>query len=439
VRCEPVQILRKILGFVTSTRLAVVVMGLVAVLSMAGAVIPQGRGLDFYAGAYGQPWASAAYRLGLTHVFGANYYTALLVLLCLMVFACALKGLAPRMRAARAARVVPHDEGLRAMPRSAVIEVAVDAREAHMHVADILKRRFYLVRSGTAEGDLTAVGSKMGFARYGTLVLHLSFIFLLAGGVALTRLGHHDYRQAAVGKTFALQVGPEKTVDVAVENFDIEFDEGGNVSDYICDVALKDGDQVLVRRTVRPNHPLKYRGREIYLNSFAQDESTLDGVVLAVADSTGALVVERLGLADGERAYVDEMQATVTANLAGVPRVDLAFDDGRLESHVVRGHPTPTSDGPSGYRFILLRPVYALVVTLEVVREPGQWLLIVGFILLTVGVFSALYLSPRVVWARVRPAPDGRAVVLLAGRAARNREGFAAEFEAIRRALEELA
>lgn len=437
------RILRRIVGVVTSTRLAVVVMGLIAVLSLAGAVIPQNREQAFYAGAYGKPWAGVVSRLGLTDVFGADYYTALLVVLCLMVFACALKGLAPRIRVARAARVVPDDEALKAMSCSAVVEVGVDAKEAQMHVADILRRRLYRVQAGAEEagarGDLTALGSKMGFARYGTFVLHLSFIFLLAGGIALTRLGHHDLRKVAVGKTFTLQVAPEKIVEVAVENFDIEFDEGEHVSDYICDLAVKDGGEVLVRRTVRPNHPLKYRGREIYLNSFAEDESTLDGVVLAVVDSTGAVVVEHLGLADGERVYVDEMQGTVTASLAGAPRVEVAFDDGRLESHMVRGHPTEASDGPSGYRFILLRPIYALVVTLEVVREPGQWLLIVGFILLTAGVFSALYLSPRWVWARVRPAPHGRAQVLLAGRSSRGREGFAREFAAIRRTLEELA
>ena len=451
------RILRKLLGLVTSTRLAVVVMGLIAVLSLAGAVIPQNQEPAFYDGAYGGTWSGVLGRLGLTHIFGADYFTALLVLLCLMVFACALKGLAPRVRAARAERAVPGEAALRAMSCSAAIEVGVDATEARAHVADILRRRLYRVRAGAglsgpaaegaagidgaagATGDLTATGSKLGFARYGTFVLHLSFIFLLAGGIALTRFGHHDYRRAAVGKTFTLQVAPERTVEVAVEDFDIEFDENNHVSDYICDVAIRDGGEVAVRQRVRPNHPLKYRGREIYLNSFAEDESALDGVVIAVVDSAGEVVAERLGLADGERVYVDRMQATVTAGLGGVPRVQVAFDDGRLESHVIRGHPTAASDGPSGYKFILLRPVYALIVTLEVVREPGQWLLIAGFILLTAGVFSALYLSPRVVWARVRPAGDHRAQVLLAGRAARGREGFAREFAAIRRTLEELA
>jgi cytochrome c biogenesis protein len=445
VRWESVRILHRIVGLVTETRLAVVVMGLIAVLSLAGAVIPQKRELAFYAGAYGEPCARVVSRLGLTDVFGADYFTVLLVALCLMVFACALKGLALRMRAAGEARTVPDGEALRAMSCSAAVDVGVDAEEARMHVADILRRRLYRVRVGPGgaeaggEGGLTVVGSKMGFARYGTFVLHLSFIFLLAGGVALSRFGHHDYRKVAVGKTFTLQVASEKTVDVAVEDFDIEFDEGNRVSDYVCKVAVRDGGEVLARRTVSPNHPLKYRGREIYLNSFAEDENTLDGVVLAVVDSTGAVVVEHLGLADGERAYVDQMQGTITADLAGAPRVLVAFDGGRLESHMVRGHPTEASDGPSGYRFILLRPIYALVITLEVVREPGQWLLIVGFILLTAGVFSALYLSPRLVWARVKPAAAGRAQVLLAGRSTRARDHFAREFAAIRRALEELA
>ena len=105
----------------------------------------------------------------------------------------------------------------------------------------------------------------------------------------------------------------------------------------------------------------------------------------------------------------------------------------------MRQHLTRASDGPSGYQFLLLESVPGIVVALEVVREPGQWLLIVGLVLLSVGVFMALYLSHRSVWAIVEPIDGERSKVVIGGRASRNREGFAREFEAIRRTLEELA
>jgi hypothetical protein len=62
-----------------------------------------------------------------------------------------------------------------------------------------------------------------------------------------------------------------------------------------------------------------------------------------------------------------------------------------------------------------------------------------GLVLLTLGTFATLYLSPRNLWFIVKPHPGGKAKVTLGGRTARNREGFAKEFQAIRSTLDELS
>ncbi|MFZ1948259.1 MAG: cytochrome c biogenesis protein ResB [bacterium] len=437
------KVLRRIFGALTSARLAVVVMAVLAALSLAGAMLPQGGAREQYAGAYGRFWGGLVVRLGLDRIFGADYYAALLVFLCVMVLACSLKGLPGRVRAAGSRPAEFDEEKLRELPVSAAVTVDLEPGEASLHVADALKRRLYSVRAAADGARRAGVGSKLGFARYGTVVLHLSFIFLLAGGIALARFGHHDYRRVALGKDFPLQVGEARNVAVLVEDFDIEFDDRGHVSDYVCDLALKQGDSLLLKYTVRPNHPLKYEGREIYLSSFEEDEATPMGFVLAVHDSTGREVASHLMAEEGRPTYVDEIGAYMTVrggDLArGLARIDLVFDGGKLESHVARAHLTRASDGPSGYQFLLAKTIPSLVVTLEVVREPGQWLVVVGLALLTVGAFSALYLSHRLIWYVVVPEPGGKSRVTLGARASRNREGLGREFAAIRRTLEELA
>jgi cytochrome c biogenesis protein len=436
-------VLRRIFGFLTSARVAVVVMAVLAVLSLAGAMLPQGGTDEQYAAAYGRFWGGLVVRLGLGDVFGADYYTALLVLLCVMVVACSLRSLPARARAAGGRRTESDEEKLRNLPVSATVTVDLEPEEASLHVADVLKRRLYSVRRKTDGARRAGVGSKLGFARYGTLVLHLSFVFLLAGGIALARFGHHDYRRVALGKDFPLQVGEARNVTVVVEDFDIEFDDRGGVLDYVCDLALKEGDSLLLRRTVRPNHPLKYQGREIYLNSFEEDEAIPMGFVLAVYDSAGREIAPHLAVEEGRPTYVEEIGAYMTVRggelSQGLARIDLAFDGGRQESHLARAHLTRASDGPSGYQFLLGETIPSLVVTLEVVREPGQWLVVVGLALLTIGAFAALYLSHRLIWYVVTPEADGKSRVVLGGRASRNRDGLGRELASIRRTLEELA
>lgn len=427
--------LKRAFALLTSTWFAVIVMVVLAVLSLAGSIIPQGAAADAYIKAYGGFFGRIVVGLALGNIFRTAYYIALLVLLCAMVFACALKGLPSQVRAASRPRAIPDAGRIAQMTASATLTLAVPEEEAHLHVVDILKRRFYSVQS--AKGGTAA--SKMAFARYGTFVLHMSFVFLLAGGIVLAKLGTHGMREVAVGSDFPLEVSGGRNVSVAIEDFDIKFDARNNVSDFVCDIALREDGQVLERYTIRPNHPFKYGRNEIYLNSFAADEESPEGFVLSIYDSTGALVASDVALAADRPTYMEEIGATVIPGDGTRPHVDLTFNDGRRESHLMRMHLTRGSDGPSGYQFLLQESVPSIVVALEVVREPGQWLLIVGLVLLSVGVFMALYMSHRSVFAVVEPLEGGRSRVTIGGRASRNREGFAREFEAIRRTLEELA
>jgi cytochrome c biogenesis protein len=138
-----------------------------------------------------------------------------------------------------------------------------------------------------------------------------------------------------------------------------------------------------------------------------------------------------------EPVRVDQLAASVQAVAGVVPRVSLTFDDGRVETQAL-GQGAPGSRGRA-YTFIVMRAVPSVLVTLQVVKEPGQGLVIAGLILLTIGAFASLYLSHRTIWLILKPAGDGKTEVIFGARASRNRDGLAREFDSIRRTLDELA
>ncbi len=430
-------VLRAMLRFATSTEIAIGLMAFLALLSLVGATVPQGETGTYYVKTYGGFFGGLFWHLGLGDVFHSTYYTVLLVLLCATVIACSLKGLPQKVRAARPRHFISDEDAISRMASSAKIVLGLEDEEAQLHIVDICRKHFYKVQS-RIEGDVRSlIASKMGLWRYGSLALHLSFIFLLAGGIAITRLSSRAYETVRVGDAFDLQVSADQVLKVKVEDFDIEFDDRDNISDFICDVAILGEGGVLRRATIRPNHPLKYGSKEIYLMSYEQDETTTEGFVTSVYDSSGALVIPHLYIPITEAVYVEELKATVQATGDGAPKVRLLFDDGRVESRTIRG--SGAADPRAGYQLVMMHPVPSLMVTLEVVKEPGQWLIVAGLALLTLGVFTSLYLSHRIIWFVVKPHQAGKAQVVFGGRASRNRDGFAREFEAIRRTLEELA
>jgi cytochrome c biogenesis protein len=65
---------------------------------------------------------------------------------------------------------------------------------------------------------------------------------------------------------------------------------------------------------------------------------------------------------------------------------------------------------------------------LQVVYDPGVWVIWAGCTLMVLGLWFAFFSSHRRVWVRLREE-GGATAVVLAGNANKNRESFAEEFE----------
>jgi cytochrome c biogenesis protein len=440
-----VRILRDAFDLLTSTRVGLAVMAVLAVWSLLGAVIPQGGERGAYVAAYGELRGGLVWALGLDDVFHCDYFAGLVAVLSLLVFACSLKRLPRKIRVARDRQLIFDPEHIARMPNRAELVLDVDQAEGRLHVIDILKRRLYSVSqapAGPGEADdkrHAVLASKMGIARFGSFILHLSFIFLLAGGITGSRFGTRYLEEARVGEDFTLYVGGGERIAISVEDFAVEVDQREHVSDYVCEVSFRHERDGLVWHRIRPNHPLKYGGSEVYLVSFDEDPSIPEGFVVTVYDSGGAVILPHFFASIGVADYVEELGATVKAVNGVVPGLTLFFDDGRVETDIIERDLSGAGVGDNPYRFVLVHSVPSLAVTLEVVREPGQSLIIGGLVLLTLGTFASLYLSHRRIWFILVPLPGDRTKVVFGGRASRNAEGFTGEFESIKDTLSELS
>jgi cytochrome c biogenesis protein len=432
------KILRPIFALLTSTRAGIAVMATLAVLSFVGAGIPQGAPQEAYRQAYGIFWGGLIWNLGVSHIFGTNYFTFLLVLLCAMVLACALKRLPASIRLASRRSLIFDEERLSRFPESGEVVVDLDPEEAALHVEDVCKRRYYGTRRKEEGGGLAVYASKAGFARYGSFILHMSFIFLLAGGIAITRLGTRGYRQVRVGSGFALERSAGDSTRLNVDDFTVETDRMDRLSDFVCRVSLERGDSVLLEYRIRPNHPLSYKGWEVFLSSYDEDLSRPEAFAVAVYDSLGDLLVPHAFAPVGARYYVEELHGSLEAALGMMPGVRLFLDDGRIETYMLEREVRPPAEASGKYQFVLMYAIPSTLVTLEVVREPFQGLVIAGLGLLTAGTFVSLYLSHRRIWFIVSGVAGGKSRIVFGGSASRNPEGFSGEFEAVRRTLNEL-
>jgi cytochrome c biogenesis protein len=433
------RILKYFVGFLTSTRAGIIVMVIIALLSLLGASIPQGGSQSAYVGVYGRFWGGLIWRLGISDIFRADYFTFMVILLCVMVFACALKRLRRRIELASGRTFIFDEKRLARMPQAGEVVVDLEADEALLHVLDICRRHRYRALSKAGGPGEAVFASKAGFSRYGSLILHLSFIFLLAGGIASTRLGSRYLREVRVGGSFLLEKSGGDSTVVRVEDFTRETDERDRLSDYVCEVTLEQGDRIIARYRIRPNHPLEYAGREVYLVSYAEDAARPEAFALSVYDSLGNVLAPHVFAGVDVRNYVEELGGALQATLGVLPGVRFFPDSGGVRTFMLQRDVLPADEVEGVYQFVVMYGIPAVVVTLEVVREPLQGLIIAGLVLLTAGTFVSLYLSHRRLWFIVTGLPDGKSRIVFGGNASRNPDGFAGEFEAVRRTLDELA
>ena len=224
-------------------RFGIILLCLIAMLSVVGTAIPQGREIAWYAQTY-QSFHGTLLMLKLNDVFGSWYFQLLLILLGLNLTLCSLV----RIRTVSAAKAGER-EALRRMPQSFQLDKM--QQKAVQEGLRAMRCR------EEAEGE-SLVYSKNGFGRYGSFITHLSILLTIIFGAMALYLPKTVDRSCLPGESVRMDDGTE----IAVESFRIENGEGRLDFTSELTVKLPDGRESIIRFpsapgrcTSRPTEP----------------------------------------------------------------------------------------------------------------------------------------------------------------------------------------
>ena len=240
--------MKKTVSLIRSMRFGIALMVAIALLSIVGTVIPQGRAAEWYVQNYPR-YHSLILRLKWNDVYYSWYFQLLLMLLCLNLTLCSVV----RVRRVSNAGEKERDT-LLAIPQR--FQLNTKARE-------VLIGELRGMHCREEETDGRLVFYKNGFGRYGSFLTHLSILLTLVFGALALYLPENINQNCFPGETISMEDG---TV-ISVESFRIE-DETGNL-DYMSEirVVLPDGRDSGTRE-IRVNHPLSFGNWKIYQQSY---------------------------------------------------------------------------------------------------------------------------------------------------------------------------
>jgi len=418
-----------------SVRLALVLFLILGLSSVVGTLVPQGADPAAYEQRYGEGTLRLLNWLGLGDLFHSWWFIAILSLLSLNLLICSFQRLPSLWKVLSAEKIKrePGGEKDLSLRRSFPIR----GEDPISRIKEVLGRKGYRIRT-EGDGDtppLYGVASKGRWSRMGPYLVHLSILIVLLGSTVGALFGFRGYLNLAEGETadsFALQAGKGwKKLGFALrcDDFEATYYEGTQrPQDYRSELSVIEGGKEVLRKTVRVNDPLSYRGIHLYQSSFG---------------NTGQVRAVTLSLGDGARKQTLQIRVPVGTphRLEGTDysvQVIRFLPDFALDERFLAfsrsdefNNPAALVEVRKGTRPVLRTWVFAKHLAfhgmrekgdlrvglidyepiqftgLQVTYDPGVPLVWIGFALMTFGLMASLLVTERRIWIQMTRGEGG--------------------------------
>ncbi|GAB4537330.1 MAG: cytochrome c biogenesis protein [Pleurocapsa sp.] len=401
---NPRFIFRRSLKIIADLRLAIILLLVIAVLSIAGTVIEQGETLSFYQQNY--PESPALYGFlswkvilawGLNHVYSTWWYLGLLVLFGTSLTACTFTRQLPALKAARQWKYYQRPQQFEKLAISAELE-----RGSIKSLVPLLENQNYKV----FQQDNAIYARKGIIGRVGPIIVHAGMLIVLLGGIWGIFTGFFAQEMIPSGSIFQVQniieLGPLANSHipnkwaVKVNRFWIDYTNEGSIDQFYSDLSvINDRGEELKRKTIYVNQPLRYDGVTFYQTNWAiaavrvqLNNSPIFQLPMAKLDTQGGgniwgtLVPTKPDMSENVFLLAKDLQGTV-----------LVYDQqGELANAVRIGN----SIEINGINLKLIDVIGST--GLQIKADPGVPIVYTGFGLLMLGVIMS-YFSHSQIWA----------------------------------------
>jgi len=240
--------MKKVFNFLRSMRFGIILLVLIALCSIAGTVIPQGREIAWYAQTY-RSFHGYILLLRLNRVFESWYFIALLVLLCLNLSLCSILRIRSVVKAAKG-------ETERAAKTPDTVRLTPEGTEKlREHLTDMRCRAENV-------GEAT-VWHRHSFGRYGTFITHLSILLtVIFGALALYTPTVTD-RDCMPGESVFMDDGTE----IHVHDFRMADDTGRLDYQSHVQITLPNGKRSEIAE-LKVNHPFSFGPWKLFQQTF---------------------------------------------------------------------------------------------------------------------------------------------------------------------------
>ena len=256
----------QVLNWLSSLKVAIVILLLIAISCAAGTFIPQQESDQFYYDNFnenpllGLINGKTLIFFELNHIYTSIWFLLLLTWLGLALATCSFRRQLPILKSAL--NWIDYKSPRQIAKLSIAQTIQTNNPEKSLeNLSFNLRKQGWNVRE--SDGRLAARQGVIG--RLGPILIHLGMILLMIGATYGSLNGRTIERFLAPGRSIdLLNDNKEKGLTIKLENFQIERDPLGRAEQYRSVVKIIEPNGNNEEREISVNYPLRYKGLTLY-------------------------------------------------------------------------------------------------------------------------------------------------------------------------------
>ncbi len=256
----------QVLNWLSSLKIAIILLILIAISCAAGTLIPQQESDQFYFDNFNKnPFlgiinGSTLVLFELNHIYTSFWFLLLLSWLGLALAVCSFRRQLPILKSAL--NWIDYKSPLQIAKLSIAQTVETNNPSKCLEKLTInLKKKGWNVR----ESDGRIAARKGVIGRLGPIVIHLGMILLMIGATYGSLTGKTIEKFLAPGRSIdLLNNNEEKGLTIELQKFQIERDPQGRAEQYRSTVNVIEPNGNNQSKEISVNYPLRYKGLTLY-------------------------------------------------------------------------------------------------------------------------------------------------------------------------------
>jgi cytochrome c biogenesis protein len=423
-----------------SVKLTVFIFLILAAFSLVGTLMPQGLSEGELLRHFGPGVASWIQAFGLNDVYHTAWFRLLVLLLCVNLVICSIERLPKTLKLLQRREEGISPNNLLQFACNSRITTRLPWQETQSRLTRIISEEFAPVTPVEGPDAFSGFAEKGRWSPLMVYVVHSSVLLILVGALMGSFWGFKGFMNIPEGEASSevdLYTGRQSIVlpfQIRCDDFEASFYDTGAPKEYRSDLTILTQGQEVLKQSIRVNDPLTYAGISFYQSSYG---TTLRQAEVELTDKgTGKSYKLTLpyrvdvpipGTKDRVRA-VDYQQ---DLSRFGPAVAVMLMKEGEQEpggSWILVNMPEFHGNRIGSYKVQVTRTETAQYTGLQVKRDPGVWIVYLGFIVMVLGVAMTYYSCHRKIWFHATPGKATTQIVV-AGRAGKNSLAFENDFK----------